>query len=55
MTIIDRLATRIARWTRTYSSAGAVARAIEDRRRPDPDDLRRLGLDPWAFITIGHG
>ena len=55
MTVIDHVAARIEQWTRTYFSASAVVWAIEERRKPDPSDLRRLGLDPWAFITMGHG
>jgi hypothetical protein len=50
-TLIQRIADAIA----VYFSAGAVMSAIEARRRPDPDDMRRLGLDPSAFVGIGHG
>ena len=55
MSIIEHLARRIAGWTRTCLSAGAVVRAIEDGRRPAPEDMRRVGLDPWAFVGMGHG
>ena len=55
VTIIDHLAHRIARWTRSYFSASAVVWAVADGRRPDPDAIRRAGLDPWAFVGMGHG
>jgi hypothetical protein len=38
-----------------FASATRVAAAIENRRRPDPVDVRRLGMDPHAFTTIGLG
>jgi hypothetical protein len=38
-----------------FVSATRVASAVENRRRPQASDLRRLGMDPHAFTTIGHG
>jgi hypothetical protein len=40
---------------RTIRSASRLASACEGGRRPHPDDLRRLGIDPHAFTSIGHG
>jgi hypothetical protein len=37
----------------TIGSAIAVARAVEGRRAPRAADLRRLGIDPAHFRTIG--
>ena len=34
---------------------GRVAAAIENSRRPRTVDLRRLGIDPQAFTSIGLG
>jgi hypothetical protein len=39
----------------TIGSAVAVAGAIENRSKPRASDLRRLGIDPKAFTSIGHG
>ena len=36
-------------------SAVRVAGALENRANPNPQDLRRMGIDPRAFLTIGHG
>lgn len=38
-----------------FGSAVRVAGALESRIAPDPQDLRRMGIDPKAFTTIGHG
>lgn len=38
-----------------FASAVRVAGAVEGRVAPDPRDLRRMGIDPRAFTTIGHG
>ena len=54
MSIIEHLARRIAGWTRTCLGAGAAVRAIEDGRWPASQDMRRAGLDPWAFVGMGH-
>ena len=32
-----------------------VTGAVQSRVKPNPKDLRRLGMDPRAFTTIGHG
>lgn len=33
----------------TFGAANRTAAAIEDRRQPDADDLRRLGIDAASF------
>lgn len=38
-----------------FATATRVAGAIELRKPPHPDDLRRIGIDPRAFTSIGHG
>jgi hypothetical protein len=38
-----------------FVSATRVAAAVENHRRPQVSDLRRLGIDPHAFTTLGHG
>ena len=53
--MIHSLATRLAGWIDSYVSAGAVVRALQDGRKPDPDHLRQLGIDPQAYLGIGHG
>ncbi len=40
---------------RVVGSAIRVAGALESRAQPDPLDLRRMGIDPKAFLSIGHG
>jgi hypothetical protein len=46
---------KLKRSLAAFASATRVAGAIESRRRPDPHDLRRLGIDPQAFTSIGIG
>jgi len=36
-----------------FGSAVAVSRAVEAKRAPRASDLRRLGIDPKAFDSIG--
>lgn len=36
-------------------SAVAVSRAVEARKSPRADDLRRLGIDPARFSRISRG
>jgi hypothetical protein len=55
MTIINRFVASIAQWARTWSSARSVVAAIESRRTPHAVDMRRLGIEPRAFLSIGHG
>lgn len=45
----------IAETLRTVRSASHVAAALEGHRQPDPKHLRRLGIDPRAFLSMGHG
>jgi hypothetical protein len=49
------LAARVIGGIERLQSAGAVAAAVEAHRRPRAADLRRLGIDPAAFTSIGHG
>jgi len=37
-----------------FGSAVAVSRAVEANRVPRASDLRRLGIDPKAFGSIGR-
>ena len=53
--IIERIAERIARWIGVYLTTSAVVAAIGQHRAPDPDDLRRLGMHPADFLSLGHG
>jgi hypothetical protein len=39
----------------TFAAATRVAAAVENHRRPRAVDLRRLGIDPQAFTSLGHG
>lgn len=39
----------------TFNAARAAAAAVEVGRPAAARDLRRLGIDPAAFTTIGHG
>ncbi len=36
------------------ASAAAVVGAIKVGRQPNPENLRRLGIDPQAFRKIGR-
>lgn len=36
------------------SAAASVAGAAAEQQRPRPRDLRRLGIDPAQFETIGR-
>jgi hypothetical protein len=51
MTVLARFRSSLA----TYAAASRVAAAVESYRRPRETDLRRLGIDPHAFTSIGHG
>ena len=42
--IIHSVAARLAGWIDSYVSAGAVVRALQDGRKPDPDHLRIVFL-----------
>ena len=39
----------------TLGSASRAARATQAGRSPAAVDLLRLGIDPRAFLTMGHG
>lgn len=40
---------------RLVAPAARVSTAVENGRRPSSRDLRRLGIDPECFTSIGHG
>jgi hypothetical protein len=46
---------RIGRVFGLIGSASRVAGAIRGDRSPQPRDLVRLGIDPAAFTSMGHG
>ena len=52
---INRILAGISNTIGTVRSASHVAAALEAHRRPDPKHLRRLGIDPKAFMSLGHG
>lgn len=37
------------------ANAAAVVGAIQAGRQPNPENLRRLGISPRAYMNIGHG
>jgi hypothetical protein len=55
MTRQRTLFSRLRGAAETLASATRVAAAVEARRKPPVSDLRRLGIDPHAFTSIGHG
>ncbi|MFT3975278.1 MAG: hypothetical protein QM699_18120 [Amaricoccus sp.] len=52
---INRIAARISNAFGQARSASRVVAALQTNRQPDPQDLRRLGMDPRVFLSIGHG
>jgi hypothetical protein len=52
---INRFAARITDVFGQLRSAGHIIAAVRVDRRPDPEHVRRLGMDPRAFLSIGHG
>jgi hypothetical protein len=55
MTTIRTMATWLVEGLKRLQSAGAISAAVEARRVPRTRDLQRLGIDPRAFTSIGHG
>ena len=55
MTSVRSMFGRVRSAARVFASAVRVAGALESRLAPDPQDLRRMGIDPKAFMSIGHG
>jgi hypothetical protein len=51
MTVLATLKSSIA----MFAAASRAAAAVETHRRPRSLDLRRLGIDPQAFTSLGHG
>jgi hypothetical protein len=52
---MELVRTLLGRLLDVLTSARQVAAAVEVRRTPREADLRRLGIDPAAFTSIGHG
>lgn len=50
-----RVIERVSVWVASFASASAIAAAVEQHRRPEPSDLRRLGIDPQSYLSMGHG
>jgi hypothetical protein len=50
-TFFDRIAGVLA----TLGSAIRATRAVSAGRTPAAVDLERLGMDPRAFLSMGHG
>ena len=55
MTTVTRAFDYTVRLVASIRSAVAVAAAVEARRTPDPQDLRRLGIDPRSYLSMGLG
>jgi len=55
MTRVRNIFGRVRSAAGLFASAVRVAGALESRVVPEPRDLRRMGMDPRAFMTIGHG
>lgn len=55
MTSVRNMFGRVRSAAKLFGSAVRVAGALESRVNPDPQDLRRMGIDPRAFTTIGIG
>lgn len=55
MTTIETIIARIGAAFADLQAAAVAAQAVESGRTPLDADLRRLGIDPQAFSTIGHG
>jgi hypothetical protein len=55
MTSVRNMFGRVRSAASFFGSAVRVAGAIESRVAPDARDLRRMGIDPKAFTTIGLG
>ena len=55
MISVRSLFDRVRSALQLFGSATRVAGALESRVNPDPRDLRRMGIDPRAFTTIGIG
>ena len=52
---LHRAYNRVSRALGTVFTASAVVAAIQADRKPKSSDLVRLGIDPRAFTSIGHG
>lgn len=52
---VSRIFSSISETLGTVRSARRVVSALESNRRPDPNHLRRLGVDPKVFLSMGHG
>lgn len=52
---LRRVYSRVSRALGTAFTASAVVAAIQSDQKPKSSDLVRLGIDPRAFMSIGHG
>lgn len=50
-----RLVNRVSHVVGQVRSASHVVAAVQANRQPNPDHIRRLGMDPRVFLSIGHG
>lgn len=52
---INRIAATFSDAFGEKRSATRLVGGIDATRRPVPESVRRLGMDPRAFLSIGHG
>lgn len=50
-----RIASRVSNVFGQVRSASHIVAAVQANRQPNPEHVRRLGMDPRAFLSIGHG
>ena len=55
MTTVRSMYGRVRSAMGIFGSAARVAGALENRVKPGPADMRRIGMDPHAFLSIGLG
>ena len=55
MRYLKTLLARIGEFAAILHAAGAAAAAARNGRRPAPEVLRRLGIEPARFAAIGRG
>ena len=52
---INRIAASFSNAFGDGRPASRLVGAIDETRRPVPEKVRRLGMDPRAFLSMGHG
>lgn len=55
MTANPSLLERLRSALSLLATAGRLAEAGRDGRRPRAEDLRSLGIDPETYLAMGHG